>query len=133
MKRYAIWNKKDNIITPIGEVLTAEQWICRYPVAGLESVTVICSAGEVNGALFATLDTLVGQYESKGCDFSQCNTPEEKLQAIEDFDEAQKLLAAQRAEEARAEKEMRAMSVASIAASMEYQNMLSLEDTEVTE
>ena len=29
MSRYAIWNKTDPIITPIGEVLTAEQWIRR--------------------------------------------------------------------------------------------------------
>ena len=33
MKRYAIWNKQDMILTPIGEVLTAEQWIERYRVA----------------------------------------------------------------------------------------------------
>ena len=27
MSRYAIWNKKDTIITPSGAVFTAEQWI----------------------------------------------------------------------------------------------------------
>ena len=43
MKRYAIWDKKSPIITPIGEVLTAEQWIDRYPVAGVESITVVCA------------------------------------------------------------------------------------------
>lgn len=36
--RYKIWNKKDPIITPIGEVLSAEEWIARYPVAGIESI-----------------------------------------------------------------------------------------------
>lgn len=56
MKRYAVWNKKDPILTPIGEVLTAKQWIERYPVAGIESVTVICGAGEINGAYFGTLN-----------------------------------------------------------------------------
>ena len=45
MSRYSIWNKTDPIITPIGEVLTPEQWIERYPVAGLNTITVVCAAG----------------------------------------------------------------------------------------
>ena len=55
MKRYAIWDKKSPVITPIGEVKTAEQWMARYPVAALDSVTVLCAAGEINGAFFGTL------------------------------------------------------------------------------
>lgn len=56
LKRYAIWDKQSDIITPIGEVLTAEQWVARYPVAGVPSVTIVCSAGAAttvaNYALF---------------------------------------------------------------------------------
>lgn len=133
MKRYAIWNKKDSILTPVGEVLTAAQWIERYPIAGLDSVIVVCAAGEINGALFATLGSMMNQYEERGCDFTNCSTPEEVLQVIEAYEDAQKLAAAQHAEDVQAAKELRNMSMASIAASMEYQNMLSLEDTEVTE
>jgi len=88
MKRYAIWNKTDPIITPIGEVLTAEQWISRYPVAGIETVTVVCGAGEINGAFFGTLGQMVQMYEAQGCDFSACTTAEEKLEAIEAFEDA---------------------------------------------
>ena len=55
MARYAIWDKKTPVITPVGEVLTPEQWIERYPVAGLDSITILCSAGEVNGGFFGTL------------------------------------------------------------------------------
>ena len=87
MKRYAIWDKQSPIITPIGEVLTAEQWIDRYPVAGVESITVICSAGEVNGGFFGTLGQMVQMYEAQGCDFSACTTAEEKLEAIEAFED----------------------------------------------
>lgn len=130
MKRYAIWNKKDPIITPVGEMFTAEQWMARYPIAALESVTVLCAPGEINGALFATLGSVVQQYENEGCDFSACTTAEEKLQVIEAFEDAKRAEAAKKAEEARLEKEMRNISLASIAASMEYQNMLTLEDTE---
>ena len=87
MKRYAIWDKKSPIITPIGEVLTAEQWIDRYPVASLDSITVVCAAGEVNGAFFGTLGQMVQMYEAQGADFSACTTAEEKLEAIEAFED----------------------------------------------
>ena len=88
MKRYAIWDKKSPIITPIGEVLTAEQWIDRYPVAGVESITVICSAGEINGGFFGTLGQMVQMYEANGADFSACTTADEKLAVIEAFEDA---------------------------------------------
>ena len=88
MKRYEIWNKQDPIITPIGEVLTAEQWIARYPVAGVPSITVVCGAGEINGAFFGTLGQMVQMYEAQGADFSACTTEEEKLEVIEAFEDA---------------------------------------------
>ena len=138
MKRYKIWNKQDVILTPIGEVLTAEQWIQRYPIAGVESVTVLCAAGEINGGFFGTLGQMVEMYESQGCDFSECATPEEKLAAIEAFEDAKleaqikaEEEAQRKAEEEAATAEMNAASMASIAASLEYQNMMTLDDVEV--
>ena len=131
MSRYAIWNKKDNIITPIGEVLTAEQWMERYPVARLDNITILCSAGEINGAFFGTLGTMVDRYEKQGADFSSCTTPEEKLAVITAFDEEKEQAQKEAAANAVSNEELTASSLASIAASMEYQNMLTLEDAEV--
>lgn len=88
MKRYAIWNKQDPILTPIGEVLTAEQWIERYPIAGVPTITVVCGAGEINGSFFGTLGQMVQMYEAQGADFSSCETPEDKLAVIEAFEDA---------------------------------------------
>lgn len=133
MKKYAIWNKTDNIITPIGEVLTPEQWIARYPVAGIPSITVVCAAGEINGAFFGTLGQMVQGYEARGCDFSSCTTPEEKLAAIEAFDEAKRIKMVEKNANIVSNEELTATSLASIAASLEFQNMMSLEDMEVTE
>lgn len=130
MAKYAIWNKQDNIITPIGEVLTAEQWISRYPVAGLENITVICAAGEINGAFFGTLGQMVQMYETQGADFSGCNTAEEKLARIEEFEKSKRT---QANSEVVSNQALTATSLASIAASLEYQNMMTLEDVEVTE
>ena len=114
MKRYAIWDKKTPIITPIGEVLTAEQWKDRYPVAALDSITVICAAGEINGAFFGTLGQMVHTYESRGADFSSCKTDEDKLQVIEDFEDSMNRTDTEPAAEER------------IAAALEYQNLLSM-------
>ena len=123
-KKYAIWNKKDPIITPIGEVLTAEQWIERYPVAGLDTVTVLCGAGEINGAFFGTLGQMVTLYENEGADFSACTTDEEKLAVIEAFDDAREAREREAAAEAAAKADMQADSLASIAASLEYQSLM---------
>lgn len=88
LKRYAVWDKVSSIITPIGEVLTAEKWIERYPVAGVPSITVVCGAGEINGAFFGTLGQMVQMYTDQGADFSACTTDEEKLEVIEAFEDA---------------------------------------------
>lgn len=135
MSRYAIWNKKDQIITPIGEVLTAEQWIKRYPVAALPNITVVCGGGEVNGSFFGTLGQMVDMYTKEGCTFTDDMTAEQKIATIEAFEDEREAQATTRAKaEAEADAlnvEMTATSLASIAASMEYQNMLTLEDEEV--
>ena len=138
MKRYEIWDKITPIITPIGEVLTPEEWFFRYPIAGLANVVVICAAGEINGGIFDTLGQLVMRYEAEGCDFSACLTNEDKLAAIEAFEDerfVKQQEAAAAAHEAEMNKamneELTATSLASIAASMEYQNMLTLPDEEV--
>lgn len=130
MKRYAIWNKKDPIITPVGEVLTAEQWIARYPMAGLDSITVICAAGEINGGFFGTLGQMVTMCENEGCDFSACVTPEEKLAVIEAFEDKRNADSVAASENAKANEELNASSLASIAASLEFQNMMALDDVE---
>lgn len=112
MSRYAVWNKKDLIITPIGEVIPAEKWIERYPVAGVDSITVVCGGGEINGEFFGTLGSMVERYAKAGCDFSQCVTAQDKLDAIEAFEDAMNTPSNEPSAEER------------IAAALEYQNML---------
>lgn len=123
--RYAIWDKASHVITPIGEVLTAQDWIERYPVAGVPGITVVCAAGEINGGFFGTLGQMVQMYGAMGADFSGAETDEEKLEVIEAFEDAQNVPP----DEATAE-DVTAASLASIAASLEYQNMMSLPDVE---
>lgn len=118
MKRYAIWNKQDPVLTPIGEVLTAAQWMERYPIAGVPSVTVVCGAGEINGAFFGTLGQMVQMYEAQGADFAGCRTAEDKLAVIEAFEDKMNQPSTEPSADER------------IAAALEYQVMASLPDEE---
>ena len=115
-------------------MFSAEQWIEKYPIAALDTITVVLAAGEINGALFATLGQMVERAQADGCDFSTCTTDEEKLLVIEAFEDERAKAAQEAAEREAAEKaakeEANLTSLASIAASMEYQNMLTLEDVE---
>ena len=52
MKRYAIWDKVSPVIVPTGAIFTPDQWKEQYPVAALDSITVVCAAGEINGGFF---------------------------------------------------------------------------------
>lgn len=87
MSKYAIWNKRDPIFTPIGEVLTAEQWIARYPIAGVETIKIVCAGGEINGAFFGTLGQMKENYAKLGCDFTDCVTDRDILDAIESYED----------------------------------------------
>ena len=118
MKRYAIWDKTSPVIVPTGKIFTAAEWMEKYPAAAMDSITVICSAGEINGGFFGTLGQMVQMYEAQGADFSACTTAEEKLAAIEAFEDA---LSAGSGEISAEER---------IAAALEYQVMASLPDVE---
>lgn len=125
-KRYAIWDKKSPIITPILEVLSADQWKERYPAAALDNMVVVCSAGEINGGFFGILSQMVLTAENNGVDFSECNSDEEKLDMYEAWEDAMNMPDPNVINN----EELTAVSLASIAASMEYQNMLTLDDVE---
>lgn len=116
MTRYAIWDKVSPIITPVGEVLSAQDWKDRYPVANLDSITIVCGAGEINGSFFGTLGQMKDMYAAQGCDFSECATNEEILQKIEDFEDELNKPSTEPSTDER------------IAAALEYQVMASLPD-----
>lgn len=87
MSKYKVWNGTDDILTPVGEIFTPEQWKARYPIA--EKMDIVCSGGVVNGAIFAVYDAMIDMYKQQGCDFSGCKTKQEYLDRIEQFEETQ--------------------------------------------
>ena len=83
--KYQIWNKTDNIITPIGEVLSPEQWIERFPMARV--VDIVIGGGVINGSCCMEYTSFKETYEKMGCDFSGCETKQDCLDAIEAFED----------------------------------------------
>ena len=79
---------------------------------------MVCSVGEINGGIFDTLGNMVQRFEANGCDFSACTTAEEKLAAIEAFEDAMNAPSTEPSTDER------------IAAALEYQVMASLPDAE---
>lgn len=118
MSRYAIWNKQDDVYTPVGERLTAEQWKTRYPIAEIDTVKIVCSGGVINGAFFGILSEMVEMYTKAGCDFSSCVEDQDYLDAMEAFEDAANTPSTEASTDER------------IAAALEYQVMASLPDAE---
>lgn len=113
-KRYAIWDKKSPVITPSGEIFTADEWKARYPVAALENITVVCGAGEMNGSFFGTLGQMKQMYGANGVDFSQCTSPEQCLEVIEAYEDEMNKPNTEPTTEER------------IAAALEFQNLMAM-------
>ena len=88
MSKYAVWDKESDVITPSGKVFTAQQWIQKYPIAGMNNIDVVCGGGTFNGAIFGVYDDMVERYTKEGCDFTGCVTKQDYLDAIEDFEDA---------------------------------------------
>lgn len=87
MARYAIWDKTSNIYTPVGEVLTAEQWLSRYPWANIPGAKMVIGGGLINGSVAMEFGAALEHYARMGCDFSACETDTDCLAAIEAFED----------------------------------------------
>ena len=134
--RYKIWNKEDNLITPIGEVLTPEQVFIKYPMARLPQLNFIIIDGAISMGVFMEFTQTKEVYESKIIemastpdmmesevlelkqDYANCN-PQEVLDLIT-FMEDNPPASAPTAEER-------------IASALEFQNLLALPDKIIVE
>ena len=85
-KRYQVWNKTDNVITPIGEVLSPAQWLEKFPMGN--ALDLVIGGGAINGSFCGEYTSMVDMYEKQGCDFTGCVTQQDHLDAIEAFEDA---------------------------------------------
>lgn len=129
MAKYQIWDKQSTVITPSGEVFTPEQWIFKHPMAGIEGIKTVLGGGVINGAYFGELTSMVEIYSKEGCDFSNCESDQDYLDTIEAFEDQMNSIE----NDSVSTEELTATSLASIAASLEYQNMMTLDDVDEEE
>ena len=117
MARYSVFNKEWLMVTPVGETLTPDQWVARFPAAG--AVKTVCGGNpDMRGSYFGIFSVMVEKARKEGCDFSACETEQDHLDAIEAFEDMRNTPSNEPTAEER------------IAAAMEYQVMASLPDEE---
>lgn len=87
MPKYKIWDKKESIITPAGEEITATDWLKRYPWAGKPGVKAIIGGGVINGTDMLEFGATVSFFKKQGCAITELMTDAQILQAIEDFED----------------------------------------------
>lgn len=122
MAKYQIWDKKSDIYTPVGEVLTAEQWLARYAWAKIPTAKMVIGGGLINGSVVGEFDSMINNYRKMGADFSACVTDQDYLDVIEVFEDTPPVSTGESTAEER------------IAAAMEYQILNDMmAETEVTE
>lgn len=85
--KYKIWNKQDVLITPIGEVLTPQQVVERYPMAALENFKFVICDSPISMGVFMELEQTKGHYKSMGAAITDDMTDQEVLDAITYFEE----------------------------------------------
>lgn len=94
MNRYCIWDKKSDIYT-LGidkntgkNHYTAQEYIDMLaPWAANENAKVIVRNSIINGMVFMEFETTKNNYIRMGCDFSNCQSDDDYLRAMEAFED----------------------------------------------
>lgn len=107
--KYKIWNGQDSLVTPVGEVLTAEEVKNRYPASGVQGMKYIICDSPISLGVFMEFTQTKESYKALGVEITDDMTDQEVLDAISYFEENPP------APEPSAEER--------IAAAMEYQNL----------
>jgi hypothetical protein len=117
-KRYKIWDKKETLIPPSGEIITAEMQLQRFPAATLpNSKFVISSVGLYNLAVWDEFYTLIEIFKQRGAVFPAGISDDQALDIMADWEDYERELAASYISPDER-----------MAAAMEFQNLLALED-----
>lgn len=87
MAKYKIWNKQDPLITPIGEVLTAEQVKAKYPASALPNMKYIICDAAISMGVFMEFEATKEHYKRLGVPITDDMTDQEVLDAISYWEE----------------------------------------------
>ena len=85
--KYKIWNKQETLVTPIGEVLTAEQVMAKYPMSALPNFKFIICDAPITLGVFMEFEQTKQMYKGMGVPITDTMTDQEVLDAITYFEE----------------------------------------------
>lgn len=85
--KYKIWNKQDPLVTPIGEVLTAEQVKEQYPASALPNMKYIICDSPISMGVFMEFSATKEHYKALGVAIADGMTDQEVLDAISYWEE----------------------------------------------
>ena len=87
MTKYKIWNTTDTLVTPIGEVLTAEQVKAKYPASAVAGMKYIICDAPISLGVFMEFTQTKASYKQMGVPITDGMTDQEVLNAITYFEE----------------------------------------------
>lgn len=87
MPKYKIWDRKTDLVTPIGEVLTPEQVFERYPAAKLPNIKYIICDAPISMGVFMEFEATKEHYKRLGAPITDDMTDQEVLDAISAWEE----------------------------------------------
>lgn len=85
--KYKIWNKTDTLVTPIGEVMTAEQVIAKYPASAVDGMKFVICDAPISLGVFMEFEQTKQMYKQMGVPITDTMTDQEVLDAITYFEE----------------------------------------------
>ena len=114
MGKYKFWNKSDKLYTPSGAVFTAEEYLAMNAWAGIDGVKCIIANAPINCAVFFEFGAYRDLCVKQGMVIPEGATDNEVLELISEWED--------RVVEPESTAEER------IAAALEYQNLVSMDD-----
>lgn len=85
--KYKIWDKQETLITPVGDVLTAEQVKAKFPMAALPNFKFMICDAPISMGVFMELEQTKNHYKGLGVEITDEMTDQEVCDAITHFEE----------------------------------------------
>lgn len=85
--KYKIWNGTDTLITPVGEVLSAEQVKAKYPASAIAGMKYVICDAPISLGVFMEFEQTKATYKQMGVPITDGMTDQQVLDAISYFEE----------------------------------------------
>lgn len=83
---YQIWNKADTLYTPIGETITAQEFLAKHPVYNLPHAKCVIATGAINLAFMSEFEMFKQHYKSQGVPITDAMTDDEVVAAVNEWE-----------------------------------------------